>query len=66
MKREDRDGRLIVGTSGSSVVVVLDNAEGTARVALSREGAIRISEALRRAARNVGAAVAAARRGRDE
>ena len=64
MTKDPNDGRVLVGSSGARVVIVIDSVEGSARVVLSREGAIRISDALRRASRSVGAAVE--RRGLDE
>ncbi len=55
-----------VGVSGTDVVVIIDDAPEPARIVMRREDAVRLAEALRWAARRVGAALAAAGDGRDD
>ncbi len=55
-----------VGVAGLDVVIIIDDSPEPARIVMRREDAVRLAEALRSAARRIGAAVAAAGEGRDD
>ncbi len=55
-----------VGVAGLDVVIIIDDMPEPARIVMRREDAVRLAEALRSAARSIGAAVAAAGKGRDD
>ncbi len=55
-----------VGVDGMDVVIIIDEAPEPARIVMRREDAVRLAEALRSAARRIGAAAAAAGEVRDD
>ncbi len=55
-----------VGVAGLDVVIIIDDNPEPARIVMRREDAVRLAEALRSAARRIGAAVADAGKGRDD